>query len=463
MTTLRALLIVEPYIIRVSSQFSSKAPNPDVRRRGTNICGPMPLTSARQSEGTQTTYGAPVFQLTKHTWSSFRAGRSPAKARENKKDKIDLTGTDTRLCGSAKATRGSAASERPFILPSIALHTLFRNCSLTASCAMPAVTVTACQSSCLFDGRHHWGILTGIHGNAAPSVRDTLPFKLPDDGVSIKKKLKVCEEVVLKKHHALTFIVIKEELRRALLAGPFELPASGLVPDSCQCRLRLHAQGLRQASAFALGAFNALLDPYGHVFPHPRVEEVPALCPGDEACISPQPCPLLTLNPTAQVSQPGCINVGTSLYPDARACHDSAFHCVPCVARQSCGRYAVHKTKTATRFNNQPEVLTAEVEPFSYRSHILCKISHSDATKTNTEKHHCRHTLKSLHTFCFSLSPLCLHEIGFGFFRAYFISSLSRRGMMMISGGASQLRFRCTANHSFIYQFPVSNVSCLWL
>src|SRR5216683_5594399 len=34
---------------------------------------------------------------------------------------------------------------------------------------------------------------------------------------------------------------------------------------------------------------------------------------------------------------------------------------------------------------------------------------------------------------------------------------------MMISGGASQLRFRCTANHSFIYQFPVSNVSCLWL
>ena len=117
------------------------------------------------------------------------------------------------MCGSAKATRGSAASERPFVLSSIALYTLFRNCSLTASCAMPAVTVTACQSSCLFDGRHHWGILTGIHGNAAPSVRDTLPFKLPDDGVSIKKKTEVCEEVVLEKHRALFFIVIKEESR----------------------------------------------------------------------------------------------------------------------------------------------------------------------------------------------------------------------------------------------------------
>lgn len=76
----------------------------------------------------------------------------------------------------------------------------------------------------------------------------------------------------------LIFIVINEELRRALLAG---------VRVASQCRLRLHAQGLRQASAFALGAFNALLDPYGHIFPHPRVEEVSALCSGDEACMIP--------------------------------------------------------------------------------------------------------------------------------------------------------------------------------
>src|SRR6266853_3048976 len=66
------------FLLRSSDppQFSSKAPNPTVQRRGTNIYGLMPLASARQSEGTQTTYGAPVFLPADQTHVEFVPGGS---------------------------------------------------------------------------------------------------------------------------------------------------------------------------------------------------------------------------------------------------------------------------------------------------------------------------------------------------------------------------------------------------
>jgi hypothetical protein len=83
------------FLLRSSDppQFSSKAPNPTVQRSGTNIYGPVPLASARQSEGTQTTYGAPVFLRilpADQTHVEFVPGGSISS--QGAKDKIDLAG-----------------------------------------------------------------------------------------------------------------------------------------------------------------------------------------------------------------------------------------------------------------------------------------------------------------------------------------------------------------------------------
>jgi hypothetical protein len=118
---------------------SSDPPNSHQRRRiplcsvvepiSTGLCPLRPPGSRRvlrRRTGPQCSYES--YQLTKHTWSSFRADRSPAKARRIKSTSPD---TDTRLSSPIcptivrlrQATRGSTASERPFILSSIALYT----------------------------------------------------------------------------------------------------------------------------------------------------------------------------------------------------------------------------------------------------------------------------------------------------------------------------------------------------